>query len=159
MVGGASLKSALKCRHPKPFGRGLSAGFWSFAQVAPFSFPLCATILSDGLRLIMRPRLFPAFMLFDGCCSTNAQRDTVVPSVSTTGTVNDSNHDLSQNYCRLYRHASRFLEEHWIISPLADQPLQAFLRMARSTLMEAIPTSPTIIQLSTTLFQATTPWV
>lgn len=30
----------------------------------------------------------------------------IVPSASTTGTVNDSNHDLSQHFCRLYRHAS-----------------------------------------------------
>lgn len=50
----------------------------------------------------------------------NFQRDTVVPSISTTGTVNDSNHDLSQSYCRLYRHASRFLDVNKIILTFAD---------------------------------------
>lgn len=74
------------------------------------STPPCATIFTDGLELIMRPLLFLDFLVFGGCCSMNSQRDTVVPSISTTGTVNDSNHDLSQSYCRLYRHASGCLD-------------------------------------------------
>lgn len=54
----------------------------------------------------MLPTFAFGFLAFGVGRADVVRKDTIVPSVSTIGSVNDSNHDLSQHFCRLYRHAS-----------------------------------------------------